>query len=357
MQPKTNDVTQDLQQKIENIINRKPQADDREILFLLKQLFYEAELQNNAGKDAKNIAGLVAENMHQLKGETHQNVVITTGFDDFDTRFGGFRLGEFVVIGGRPAMGKTQFLVNLSLHISTTLPVLYLTMDLSEFLLTNRFIASVSEIPTCNILQHDLSKEQKSILSKIGNKFTKRKLFICDSGNNSVETLKAFCRKQVQENGIQVIVVDYLQLITSYNHRKYRELEVSYISRELKNMAKEYNVCVIASSQLSRGVEYRGGIEGKRPHLSDLRESGAIEQDADKVLFIHRPEYYGILLDENGNDLRNLAEIIVAKNRNGRLGDFYLSRDNNFTNFRNYIPKKEFTFSSDRLLELRDVPF
>ena len=350
-------MTRDLQHKIENIINRNPQTDDKEIVSQLKQLFYETELQYIADKEAKNIADLVAENIHQLKGETPRNAIIKTGFDDFDARFGGFRLSEFIVIGGRPAMGKTQFLVNLSLNISTTAPVLYVTFDLSEFLLTARFISSVSEIPVGNILQHDLSEEQNNILSAIGNEFTKRRLLIHDSGNNSIAALKAHCQRQIRENGVQVIVVDYLQLMNSYKHRNNRELEVSYISRELKNMAKENNICVIASSQLSRAAEGRSGFYGKRPLLSDLRESGAIEQDADKVLFIHRPEYYGITEDSQGNSLINWAEIIVAKNRNGCLGDFYLSRDNNFTNFRNFKFKKEFTFSFDRLLELEDLPF
>ena len=347
-------MTPDLQQKIENIINRNPQADDKDIVFQLKQLLYETEVQNDVDKDAKNIVDLVVENIRQLKEEADQSDMIKTGFDDFDSRFGGFRLGEYIVVGGRPAMGKTQFLVNLSLNISTTVPVLYVTLDLSESLLTSRFISSVSEIPIGNILQHDLSEVQKFILSGVDKEFSKHQLFIYADCNNSIAALKRHCQKQIRENGIRVIVVDYLQLINSYQHRKYRELEVSYISRELKNMAKEYNVCVIASSQLSRAVEYRGSIEGKRPQLSDLRESGAIEQDADKVLFIHRPEYYKILEDYQGNSLVNLAEIIVAKNRNGCLGDFYLSRDNNFTRFRNHNVKNEFTFASNRLFELEE---
>ena len=345
-------MTQDLQHKIENIINRNPQADDREILFQLKQMLYETELQNYAGQEAKNIAGLVAENIHQLNSETHQTAVIKSGFDDFDTQFGGFRFGEFVVVGGRPAMGKTQFLVNLSLNISTTVPVLYVTLDLSEFLLTNRFISSVSEIPASAILQCTLSDEQKNRLAAIGDEFAKRQLFIHDCSNTSIAALKANCQKMIQENGVQVIVVDYLQLISSHKHRNYRELEISYISRELKNMAKEYNVCVIASSQLSRATESRLG-DGKRPQLSDLRDSGAIEQDADKVLFIYRPEYYGILADYGGNSTVHIAEIIVAKNRNGCLGEFKLLRDANFTNFRN--DKTEFTFSSERLFELEKL--
>ena len=350
-------MTSDLLNKIESIISRNPQANDRDILLQLRQLLTETELQYNVGIDAKSITDLVTENIQQFKGDSYQDTHITSGFAELDKLIGGFRLGEFVVVGGRPSIGKTQFLINLSLHISETIPTLYATLDLSEFLLTNRFISSVSEIPTQNILQHDLDEEQKNKLLAIGDAFTKRKLFIHDTGNSFIESLKALIQKQIQENGIQVIFVDYLQLISSCHHRKSRETEVSHICRELKNLAKEKNVCLIAASQLSRAVELRGGVESKRPILSDLRESGAIEQDADKVLFVHCPEYYGVKEDAFGNSLINLAEIIVAKNRNGRLGSIYLCKDKDFTNFRTHIVKDDFTFSANRLLEFGDMNF
>ncbi|MDR2970686.1 MAG: DnaB-like helicase C-terminal domain-containing protein, partial [Bacteroidales bacterium] len=146
-------MTSDLQQKIEKVFSRNAQADDREILCYLKQLLYETELQNYAGKEVRNIAELAAENIEQLHSETFQTAIIKTGFDDLDARFGGFSLGEFIVVGARPGMGKTLFLTNLALNISTTVPVLYASLDVSEFLLTNRFISAVSEIPITNIIQ------------------------------------------------------------------------------------------------------------------------------------------------------------------------------------------------------------
>jgi replicative DNA helicase len=340
----------DLQHKMENIISRNSQADDKEIMFQLKQLLYETELQSYPEKEAKNITTLVTENIQQLDSEAHQKTIIKSGFNDFDTQFGGFRLGEFIVVGGRPSMGKTQFLVNLSLNISTAVPVLYVTFDMSEFLLTNRFIASVSKIPGHHILRHKLSEEQKNKLSTISDEFAKHQLFIHDSCNSSIAALKANCRKQIQENGVQVIVIDYLQRISAYKYKTYRELEISYICRELQNIAKEYNVCVIVSSQLNRGVETRCGT--KRPILSDLRDSGAIEQDADKVLFLYRPEYYAIEEDEHGLT-EGRVDVIVAKNRNGHLGEFFLMKDDIYsTNFRNY--RNEFDFLSDRLNELKN---
>jgi len=347
-------MNQDIKNKIENIISNQ-RSDEKEILFQLKQLLYESELQSNVAKDSKSIANLVSENLKQLQNETHQGNAIKTGFKEFDRMFGGFGLGELVVIGARPSMGKTQLLVNLSLNISVATPVLYFTFDLSEFLLTSRFISSLSGIAVNKILQHELTDEQKEKIISIGNKFDRHKVFVNDSCNNSFTALKAHCQKQIKENGVKVIIVDYLQMMSSNKYRNSRELEISFISRELKNIAKDFNVCVVASSQLSRAVESRGG--SKYPQLSDLRESGAIEQDADKVIFIYRPEYYGLECDEEGNSTAGLTEIILAKNRNGSLGIVKLLRDANFTNYRDFDEyKKDFSFSKSRLDEI-DSPF
>jgi len=343
-------MSQNLQQKIENILANNPNVDDREIAYQVKELLYETEVQNFIDKKPRNILNLVEESLEIYFGEPEQSGVIKTGFDDLDALLGGFRLGEFVVIGGRPGMGKSHFLVNLSLNISKTNPVLYVTFDLSEFLLTTRFVSAVSKIPLRNFLHRNFNEEEKQKISAIGNEFANRQLFIHDSSNNAIAAIKAHCKKLIQENGVQVIVVDYLQMMTSIKHKQNRELEISYICRELKSLAKEFNVCVIAASQLSREVERRSW--DKRPRLSDLRDSGGIEQDADKVLFIYRPEYYAIDEDEEGNSTRNLAKIIVAKNRTGCLGEINLLIDNDFTNFLNY--RHEFSFIESRLGELEE---
>ena len=282
----------------------------------------------------KNITELIAENIRQYDTETYQNAIIKSGFDDFDEQFGGFFPGEFVVVGGRLSMGKTQFLINLSLNISLSVPVLYVTLDLSEFILTSRFISSVTLIPTTNILQRKLSVQQKASFFKANKTFQKRQLFIHDSCDNRIESLLGQCRKQILENCVKVVIIDYLQLLDSQKHRDSdRDREMSHICFEIKNMCKETNVCIIISSQLNRSLEERSFY--RRPQLHDLPESGSIEQDADKVLFIYRPEYYGIVYDENSNRIDLMAEIIVAKNKNGRLGEIQLSRDKDFTNFFN----------------------
>lgn len=343
-------MSQDLKTKIEKIISSQ-RSDEKEIIFQLNQLICEYELRKSAAKDSKRIAELASESIRQLQGKINQGNVIKTGFAEFDKRFGGFGLGELVVIGGRPAMGKTQLLVNLSLNISVSVPVLYFAFDLSEFLLTSRFISALSEIPVHKILQHDLTDEQKEKLASIETQFSRYKIFVNDSCDDSMTAFKEQCKKQIQENGVKIIIVDYLQLMTTNKYRNNRELEIGFISRELKTIAKDFNVCVIASSQLSRAVETRGG--SKHPILSDLRESGAIEQDADKIIFIYRPEYYRLYYDEEGNSTEGLIEIMLAKNRNGILGTITLMRDKNFISFRDFDQHKNtFSFSQDRLNEI-----
>jgi len=352
-------MKQDLKAKIESIIGRE-HADENEILFHLKNLLEEAELERISAKESKNIADLISENLTLLTSGNLWENVIKTGFKDFDKEYGGFLNGELVVIGGRPAMGKSLLLVNLALHISATVPLVYFTFDLSEFSLTNRIISTISNIEYTRVLQNRLSADENMALSLIAGKLKNRNLFINDSCYNSMPAFKAMCRKHIQENGIKVIVVDCLQLMSSYKFRGNKESEINYISGELKRLAKENNVCVIAASQLSRSVEYR---EGKYPQLSDLRESGAIEQYADKVIFLHRPEYYGLTMDQDGNNTAGLTKLILAKNRNGHTGEINVKRNANFTSFVDFDGyRTEFNFSLGRISELErpkenDTPF
>jgi replicative DNA helicase len=164
-----------------------------------------------------------------------------------------------------------------------------------------------------------------------------KKFYLDDTPGLSVYELRSKARRLVKEHGVKVIIIDYLQLMSA-NTTRYssRQDEVALVSRSLKGLAKELDIPIIALSQLNRGVENREGLEGKRPVLSDLRESGAIEQDADMVIFVHRPEYYHINEDDKGRDLRGAAEIIIAKQRNGATGDILLSFDSEHTRFTEY---------------------
>lgn len=190
-------MKQEIKDKIADIIS-KPDIEEREIIFRLKRLLYDAEIQHVAEKESKSITDLVSESLNHLN-ETTQKNTIKSGFHDFDDSFGGFGLGEFVVIGGRPAMGKTQLLVNLSLNISTEMPILYFTFDLSDYSLTHRFISSISGIAVQNLLQHKLSDEQKEKLTLVEKEFSKHQIFINDSYNNSISAFKAHCQKMIDE--------------------------------------------------------------------------------------------------------------------------------------------------------------
>ena len=223
-------MTPELLQKIEHIIARNQQTDDSAVVFQLKQLLYDNENHNE--KEVISITELVTENLRQLREKTFQNDIVETGFRDLDNVIGGFLPGEFVVIGGRPAIGKTTFLVDLSLNISKTVPLLYITLELSDKQITNRFIASLSEIPVYPTKQQIMTSVEWERINSIDREFSDHQLFILDNRNNDIPILKMHCEKQIREKGVKVIVIDYLQLASSYQHRKYRELEVSYVCRE-----------------------------------------------------------------------------------------------------------------------------
>ena len=223
-------------------------------------------------------------------------------------------------------MGKStlgvDFARSAALHHGLTTIIFSLEMSKTE--LAQRIISAEANIPLSAMRRaEEITQERWNILNNLQDKLQNAPLFIDDSPNMSLMEIRAKCRRLKQTNDLKLVVIDYLQLMTGNQDTKgNREQEVAFISRTLKAIAKELNVPVIALSQLSRATEMRGG--SKRPQLSDLRESGAIEQDADIVAFIHRPEYYGINQDENGMPTAGMAEIILAKHRNGAVCDVNL---------------------------------
>lgn len=336
-------------ERIRHIINNY--GADKDVLVELKRLIYETEKNETNIRDSEKLTALYEEQLKTINENNGNQNVIPTGFRDLDTAIGGFTPGELVIIGGRPSMGKTQLLVNLALNISERWPVQYFTYDLSSALLTSRFMATLTGIPSRRIMQLELNEEEKSQLDGLKRKFAGKRIFINDSCSNSVMALKEHCQKQMEEQGVKLIFLDYLQMMSSNRYRNNRELEISYIVRELKNFAKDNDVCVIATSQLSRAPELRPG--NKRPQLSDLRDSGSIEQDADKVIFVYRPEYYCITEDDEGNSTDCMVELIVAKNRNGALKNIWIQRDKDFTGYFDFVEaKNDFAFSQTRLNEL-----
>ena len=239
---------------------------------------------------------------------------VPTGFRDIDDVTQGLQPGQMVVVAGRPAMGKSTLGIDFAraaaLHHNMTSIVF--SLEMSKVELAQRIISAETNIPLAAMRRaDDITADRWNTLNNFWNKLQNAPLFIDDSPNMSLMEIRAKCRRLKQTNDLKLVVIDYLQLMTGNQDSKgNREQEVAFISRTLKAIAKELNVPVIALSQLSRATEMRGG--SKRPQLSDLRESGAIEQDADIVMFLYRDDYYNDS-DEN----HNLAECIIAKNRHG----------------------------------------
>ena len=263
---------------------------------------------------------------------------IPTGYSDLDDKTSGWQNSDLVIIAGRPAMGKTAFALSLAKNIAVDnrIPVAFFSLEMSNVQLVNRLISNVCEISGKKIMNGQLDDEEWKRLDRNIRKLHGAPVYVDDTPGMSIFEMRTKARRLVREKGVKIIMIDYLQLMNANGARfGSRQEEVSTISRSLKGLAKELDIPVLALSQLNRTVENREGPEGKRPQLSDLRESGAIEQDADMVLFVHRPEYYHIYQDEKGNDLHGMAQIIIAKHRKGATGDVLLNFRGEFTRFQN----------------------
>ena len=264
---------------------------------------------------------------------------IPSGFHALDKITSGWQTPDLIIIAARPAMGKTAFVLSMAknMAIDHEIPVAIFSLEMSNVQLVNRLIMNVCELEGDKIKTGKMSKEDSKRLNTKVNIMKGKPLYLDDTPSLSIFELRSKARKLVREKGIQLIIIDYLQLMNAQGSSfGSREQEVSIISRNLKALAKELDIPIIALSQLNRGVEARQGVEGKTPQLSDLRESGAIEQDADMVCFIHRPEYYHLYNDDKtGKDLRGLAQIIVAKHRNGATDSIWLRFRGKYAKFQN----------------------
>ena len=263
---------------------------------------------------------------------------VPTGYHKLDNITSGWQASDLVIIAGRPAMGKTSFALSMAKNIAADykVPMAFFSLEMSNVQLVNRLISNCCEIQGSKILNGQLKPDEWERLDKRLNNLIGSPLYVDDTPGLSVFELRTKARRLVRDHGVKIIMIDYLQLMNANGMRfSSRQEEVSTISRSLKQIAKELDIPILALSQLNRGVESREGLEGKRPQLSDLRESGAIEQDADMGLFVHRPEYYHIYQDENGRDLHGMAQIIIAKHRKGATGDVLLNFRGEFTRFEN----------------------
>ncbi len=328
--------------RISNIIIKDAFEETTDVFDLLdkaeSELFKVAE--GNIRKNYDSMSSLIHGAMGNIENARKNKDGISgvpTGFTDLDRVTSGWQRSDMIVLAARPGMGKTAFVLSMARNVAVDfgIPVAVFSLEMSSVQLVQRLIASEAQISADKLRKGNLADHEYAQLHKRIAKLSDAPIFIDDTPALSIFELRAKCRRLKMQHGIQMIVIDYLQLMSAGGDSKggNREQEISTISRSIKSIAKELDVPIIALSQLSRSVETRGG--DKRPILSDLRESGAIEQDADIVCFIYRPEYYGIDTDQDGNPTAGTGEIIVAKHRNGALENVQLRFIGKYARFDN----------------------
>ncbi len=285
---------------------------------------------NHLKKDFDSIDSVLVKTIQRIEDLRHRNEDVTgvpSGFAPLDRVTYGWQNTDLIILAARPAVGKTAFALNLArnatMHPTKPTPVALFSLEMSAGQLVQRILSAESEIWLEKIARGKLEEhEMKQLYAKGIQRLAQAPLFIDDSPALNIFELRAKCRRLKNKHNIGMVIIDYLQLMSgaSENRNTNREQEISNISRNLKGLAKELNIPIIALSQLSRAVEQRGAKEGSRvPQLSDLRESGAIEQDADMVMFLYRPDYYEMTQNAEGENVKGLTEVKIAKHRNGSL--------------------------------------
>jgi replicative DNA helicase len=298
------------------------------------------EIRDDSSFDAcvspKSLAWKTLEKIAMLNENPGRIGGISTGFQDFDQYTNGLQAGELIIVAARPSMGKTAFTLNIAAHVAIRekQPVAFFSLEMDAEQLMQRLIAAEAKENLSRMCRGEVKAE---LLTEPTAVIANAPLYIDPTSSLSIPEMRKKCRRLVHRHGVKLIIVDYLQLMTGPDGYDNKAAEVAEISRGLKSIAREFRVSVIALSQLNRGAESR---PDKRPMMSDLRESGAIEQDADVVTLLYRDEYY--LRDKTPQDQKGLAEVIVAKNRNGPTGGFQLkffSEETRFANSEEDFPK------------------
>jgi replicative DNA helicase len=280
--------------------------------------------EGNLNKNIPDLTKVVEDTIRELKSKSDAKVgdsSVPSGFPSLDRVTGGWHNTELTIIAARPGMGKTAFVISAlrNAAIDFKIPVALFSLEMSNTQVMLRLISAEAEIDSRKLRKGELERQDWEALNSQLSNLENAPIYIDDTPALTILEFRSKARKLKAQHGVRMIIVDYLQLMSGGTGRigLNREQEIAAISRSLKTVAKELNIPVIALSQLSRSVETRGG--DKRPQLSDLRESGSIEQDADVVMFLYRPEYYDIFEDEKGQSTKDMAEVIIAKNRSGSL--------------------------------------
>ena len=293
---------------------------------------------DNANKSFKAVVPNVINEIGQRMLNKGQIFGIPSRLPSLDKVTGGFQNSDLVIIAARPGMGKTAFVLECATGAAQSFAesgekkaVGIISLEMSSDQLIKRLIISKAEIDNERVKKGQITKEEYTRLCDAASFIQQLPVEISDKQGQTISQVRSFCQKLKHEQGLGMIVVDYLQLMTDPNHKSNKVAEVTAISQALKGLAKDFNVPVLALSQLSRAVESRGG--DKVPQLSDLRDSGGIEQDADMIMFIYRPEYYGITSDEDGNSTTGRADVLIKKNRNGKTDNVYLQFKGKYIKF------------------------
>lgn len=327
--------------KIAGDILRDAYEDTTDVFNLLdktEQTFFEISERNIRKNyaDASTIMRATIEELEKKKNNKDGLTGVASGFTDLDRITSGWQNTELTIIAARPAMGKTAFVVSAMRNaaVEWNIPVAMFSLEMSATQLMLRLISAEAEIDSNKLRKGKLENHEWVQLHQKIKNLSNAPIYIDDTPALSILEMRAKCRRLKAQFDIGLVIIDYLQLMTADSGggaKGNREQEIAAISRAMKNLAKEINVPVIALSQLSRAVETRGG--DKRPQLSDLRESGSIEQDADMVMFLYRPEYYKITQDEQGNSTEGVGEVIIAKNRSGDVDTVKLRFIGKYTKF------------------------
>ena len=287
------------------------------------------ERQSGTTSNIKETLKLTLDNLQERCNNQGKLSGISTGFYDLDYVTSGLNEGNMIIVGARPAMGKSAFALNIAQHVAQKegVPVAIFSLEMSEEEVASRFLSAEAEVDSKKIKNGTLSDEDWLKIGKASGEIAKAQIYIDDNPNLTATILRAKCKKLKLEKNIGLVVIDYLQLMVGGDKSESRQQDVSNISRSLKILAKELKIPIIALCQLNRAATKR---DDHKPNLSDIRESGSIEQDADIVLFLHREEYY----DEN-TEKKNIAQVIVAKNRSGETGEIELAFIGKYTKFKN----------------------